>query len=325
MSPNSTQWQDFASNDLDQVQSSVSSMIKPHRLSLKKASQPLQTRMRFVQFGQVALMRLGYGADVRIQPEELAGFYLIQLPQYGQATIRCGGETVDSSPKVATVLNPNAEIDMVWHANNEQLMLKVDRTLVENMALNLDWHVPSSGLIFPVKLEAHRSTNWQLMLRYVVDCARNSDSVLQSPLLIAQLEQLIATTLLDAHPPLTAEKPRVPGKVLPKHIRLVENYLHEHADQVIRVDELAALAQVSIRTLHAGFQEYCGISPMQYLRQIRLDRARHDLLHSLDPNVSVAQVALRWGFMHQGRFSAEYKQRFGETPSQTLQRRRHEM
>ena len=61
---------------------------------------------------------------------------------------------------------------------------------------------------------------------------------------------------------------------------------------------------------------------MQYLRQIRLDRARADLLNETEAVNSVTEVAFRWGFMHQGRFSAEYKQRFGETPSQSLQRSR---
>lgn len=322
MSFNSTQWQDFASTDLDQVQSSVSSMIKPHRLSLKKTAQPLQTRMRCVDFGHISLMRLGYGADVRIQPEELAGFYLIQMPQYGHASVRCGGELVESSPNVATVLNPNAEVDMVWHANNEQIMLKIDRLLIEQLASGMDIDIPAAGLVFPVKLEGHRTTNWQLMLRYLEDCARHSESILQSPLLVSQLEQLAATTFLGVHPPNVPERPRIQGKVLPKQIRLVESYLYEYADQAIRIEDLAALAQISIRSLHAGFKEYCGISPMQYLRQIRLDRARADLCGGAEPSVSVAVVALRWGFMHQGRFSAEYKQRFGETPSQSLQRSR---
>lgn len=318
----STKWDSVISSDIDQVQSSVSSIITPHRLSLKKALQPLQTRLRHAQFGQISLMRLGYGADVRIQPDELAGFYLIQLPQYGGARVRCGTEEVESSPKVATVLNPNTEIDMVWYANNEQIMLKVDRLLVERLAEVMDISVPSSGLVFPVRLEGHRSTNWQLMQRYLIDCARNADSVLQSPLLVAQLEQLVTTTFLGAHAPLAQpQKPRPLGKVLPKHIRLVENYLYEYADQVIRVEELAALAKVSVRSLQAGFKEYCGLSPMQYLRQIRLDKARTDLINTETATLSVAEVALRWGF-HQGRFSAEYKQRFGETPGQTLQRAR---
>lgn len=316
------QWKDFTSSDFDQVQSSVSSMVRPHRLSLKTGLQPLQTRIRCVQFGAVSLMRLGYGADVRIQSDALGGFYLIQLPQHGQALVRCGNEKVDSSAEIATVLNPHADIDMVWYANNEQLMLKVDRVLVEQLARTMGLTVPNSGLVFPVKLEQHRSTGWQLMLRYVLDCARHAEAMQQSPLLTTQLEQLVTTTLLDLHPPLQTTDPRrSSGKVLPRHIRLVENYLHDYADQAICIEDLATMAQVSTRSLYAGFKEFCGISPMQYLRQIRLDRVREDLLNATVP-VSISEIALRWGFMHQGRFSQEYKQRFGETPSQSLQRLR---
>jgi AraC-like DNA-binding protein len=32
----------------------------------------------------------------------------------------------------------------------------------------------------------------------------------------------------------------------------------------------------------------------------------------------VSEIALRWGFGHFGRFAAEYRRRFGESPSQTL-------
>lgn len=316
-------WQNFASTDLDLVQSSVSSLIKPHRLSLQSRSQPLQTHLRFAQLGQIGLMRLGYGADVRIQPEELAGFYLVQVPQYGHATIRSGTEQVDSSPQIATVLNPNAEIDMVWRANNEQLMLKIDRALIEQIAPHFEQRHTPTELVFPLRFLAHQQTSWQLMMRYVIDCARNSETFVQSPLLLAQLEQLVATTFLELHPPIQAEKLRRLEKILPRPIRLVEQYLHEHADQPIRLEQLAVVAQTSVRSLHAGFQEYCGISPMQYLRQIRLERARFDL--SQPSSASITEVALGWGFMHLGRFSVEYKRRFGESPSQTQKRAQRQL
>lgn len=313
-------WQNFASTDLDTVQSSVSHLIKPHRLSLQSASKPLQTHLRFAQLGKIGLMRLAYGADVRIQPEQLAGFYLVQIPQYGYATVKSGNEQIDSSPQVATVLNPNAEIDMLWRANNEQLMLKIDRALMEQMATHFDVRFAQQELAFPLRFQSHQHTNWQLMMRYLIDCARQSDSVLQSPLLLTQLEQLVVTTFLELNPPLIAAQSRRLEQVPPKAIRRVEQYLHEHADQPIRLDQLAVVAQMSIRSLHAGFQEHCGVSPMQYLKQIRLERVRIDL--SQPETRSITDVALRWGFMHLGRFSMDYKRRFGESPSQTLKRAR---
>ncbi|XOT96215.1 helix-turn-helix domain-containing protein, partial [Alcaligenes pakistanensis] len=86
------------------------------------------------------------------------------------------------------------------------------------------------------------------------------------------------------------------------------------------VDELSTIAGVSSRTLQQAFKDHYGVSPMQYLRQVRLDRLRHELIHSNEPHLTLADLAMRWGFAHQGRFSAEYRGRFGETPSETLQR-----
>ena len=75
------------------------------------------------------------------------------------------------------------------------------------------------------------------------------------------------------------------------------------------------------RTLRDGFQQFRGVSPMQYLRQIRLDKA-YEILRAATMGVYVSGVAMDCGFMHLGRFSIEYKKRFGESPSDTLARRR---
>ncbi|MDV2117148.1 AraC family transcriptional regulator [Alcaligenes faecalis] len=312
-------WARVASADLEHVRKSVSDMFKSHQLKQLRADQTLQTRLRHAQFGQVALSRLGYGADVHIQPDHLAGFYLVQMPQYGTATIRCGGQTVDSSPYAATILNPNEDVDMVWHANNEQLMLKIDRNLVEQAARGLGLDVGPQGLLFPVRLQAHTQPSWQIMLRYVLDCARNYEYIRRSPLIINQLEQLAVTTLLDLHPPAQIQALN-PTRILPRHLKKVATHLHEQAHLPVTVDELSTIAGVSSRTLQQAFKEHYGVSPMQYLRQVRLDRLRHELIHSNEPHLTLADLAMRWGFAHQGRFSAEYRSRFGETPGETLQR-----
>ena len=61
---------------------------------------------------------------------------------------------------------------------------------------------------------------------------------------------------------------------------------------------------------------------MRYVRDLRMQRARDELASGV--NAHVADCALRWGFAHPGRFSIEYRKRFGESPSATLaQHRRH--
>jgi transcriptional regulator GlxA family with amidase domain len=61
------------------------------------------------------------------------------------------------------------------------------------------------------------------------------------------------------------------------------------------------------------------MSPMQYLRNSRFGKVRAALLRA-DPEESVTEIAMNWGFTHMGRFAVEYRQRFGESPSESLRR-----
>ena len=138
--------------------------------------------------------------------------------------------------------------------------------------------------------------------------------------MLAQIEQLAAAVLLASHRHNYSQaQPARNSAVLPRHVRKVQEYLQAHAHEPVQAEQLAAIAGVSTRSLYAGFRDFVGASPMQYLRELRLERARAELLGSDAANV--AAVALRWGFAHLGRFSSEYRQRFGETPSETLKRR----
>ena len=103
----------------------------------------------------------------------------------------------------------------------------------------------------------------------------------------------------------------------PRHVRKVQEYLNAHAHEPVRAEDLARVAGVSLRSLYAGFKAFSGVSPMQYLKDLRLERARADLLAGKG---SVGSVALLWGFGHLGRFSADYRARFGESPSESLRR-----
>lgn len=72
-----------------------------------------------------------------------------------------------------------------------------------------------------------------------------------------------------------------------------------------------------MRALSKGFERHLGTTPLRYMIDLRLDRARADLLAASDRD-AVTQVALRWGFAHGGQFAARYRARFGERPSDTL-------
>ena len=90
----------------------------------------------------------------------------------------------------------------------------------------------------------------------------------------------------------------------------------ENVTERVTLGRLADHAGVSVRTITSGFRRYRGDSPLSVLRDIRLERARDQLLNARA--CSVTEVALRCGFAHFSRFASIYRARFGESPSATL-------
>jgi AraC family ethanolamine operon transcriptional activator len=94
-------------------------------------------------------------------------------------------------------------------------------------------------------------------------------------------------------------------------------------DQAITVPQLCEQLFVSRRTLQYCFEDVLGMSPMQYLRLIRLNGARRHLRQASSHAWSVQDVATDWGFWHFSQFSSDYRKLFGESPSQSMQSKVH--
>lgn len=88
-------------------------------------------------------------------------------------------------------------------------------------------------------------------------------------------------------------------------------------DHAVTVPELCEQLHVSRRTLQYCFEEVLGLSPLQYLRAIRLNGARRQLRQAALRQQSVQDVAVNWGFWHFSQFASDYRKLFGETPSTT--------
>ncbi len=88
-------------------------------------------------------------------------------------------------------------------------------------------------------------------------------------------------------------------------------------DHAVTVPELGEQLHVSRRTLQYCFEDVLGLSPLQYLRAIRLNGARRHLRQASLRQQSVQDVAVHWGFWHFSQFASDYRKLFGEMPSTT--------
>jgi AraC-like DNA-binding protein len=94
-------------------------------------------------------------------------------------------------------------------------------------------------------------------------------------------------------------------------------WIKDHYDQVIRAEDLAAQAGLSISSLNRNFRAATSMSPAQYHKQIRLQHARIRLL--ANPR-DVAGAGHAVGYTSASQFTREYRRLFGAPPGQDAAR-----
>jgi transcriptional regulator GlxA family with amidase domain len=136
------------------------------------------------------------------------------------------------------------------------------------------------------------------------------------------LDEYLLTLLLHHHPHNYSEElARTVPTPVPGVVRRTERFMIDNAASRITVSDVAQHLGISLRSLQAGFRDWRETTPNAFLRRVRLQLVRDELLLA-STEANVTAVALQHGFSHLGRFSAQYRAVFGEDPSVTLRRGR---
>ena len=108
-------------------------------------------------------------------------------------------------------------------------------------------------------------------------------------------------------------------KNLPEYINRALSYIKDNIKSNIEINSLEKVSGVSKQKLSSCFKKHMGLSINSYIRLYRLKCINNDILNSRK-NINITYIALKWGVKHLGRFSREYKEVFGESPSITLKK-----
>lgn len=317
----------FHTRDLDEARDRVAGVFCPHELKFGlrdgRADRGVNTRMQHAPVRGVSVNRLGYGATVSIDAGCLQDFLLVMMPIAGRADVRCGEQAIHSTPELASVVTPTLPLTETIYDDCDQIMVKIDRTLLENVCAQHLGHALRKPLEFRLGLEmsSQGGVSWQALVSYLVSELEHRSPTLASSLAAAQVEHLLVTTLLMVQPNNYRDELMNPSQsIAPRHVRRVEDFIEAHADQELTVGDLAAHANVSTSALFAGFREFRNTTPMAYLKSVRMQRVHDELRDPSSAAKTVTCIATRWGFHHLGHFATAYKARFGESPSRTREK-----
>jgi AraC-like DNA-binding protein len=281
----------------------------------------LQLRMNVVQFPAWTAGHVRFGADVDIRIDEVSDYY-VDIPLTGQAVNRWrDGRVEKTGSGSAAVFSPGTPCDLGWSADCQQVCIKVAQPEMQRQLEAMLDQPASDPIVFSrrMDLKSAGSSGWFDLVRVLAREAGRSNGLLAHPLALENVQRLLIQGLLLVQPHNYAEAlaegdRATSGGVVKQAIDLMQAQPEIAWSSV----ELARATGVSARALQKAFQRSGQPPPMTYLRRLRLIRAHADLAGSSADSVTVTTIAGRWGFVHLGRFSEQYRELFGEAPSQTL-------
>jgi AraC-like DNA-binding protein len=211
---------------------------------------------------------------------------------------------------------------MIWQDNCAQLILLVDRRLLEQRAAALSGR-PAGAVEFEpaVDLSSAAGRAIQSQILELVDLAeRLGPQRPLSPIAAANLRETLLGALLHGQRHSASDAiERFGGRAeaLPRPLRRAREFLNAHADKPLDLAQLAEAAGTGIRALQLGFQRHFATSISVMLRDIRLAHLNFRL-GAASRDESITDIAFELGFTHLSRMASAYRAKFGETPSATL-------
>lgn len=315
-----------ATSDVEEAADQIGRIFCPHDLQPTQAQAAgFSARHNCAAFDGFSINYVAYGGSVTIDPGCLERFFLVQIPLAGTAAIRAGCREIDTAPtSFASLLSPTLPTRMVW-ADCAQLILMIDRRLVEQRAAALSGRAARAVEFDPaIDLNAPAARGLRAKLDELMLLAeRLGPGGRLAAIAAADWREALLGHLLIHQPHGLSETIRTfSGKAdrLPRALRTARDCLEATACEPLDLGQLAASAGVGIRALQLGFRRHFGVSISEMLLDIRLANLHARLSHAA-PEDSITDIAFDLGFTHLSRMAGAYRAKFGEPPSTTLRRR----
>lgn len=311
-----------STTDWDEMYNWSDRIYMPYEVSPTGKAQAPDARMYASKIGSSILSRFSYNIPVHIKDWSRKEDLAIVL-----TTLRGGARHwIDSRKPADTGVGGAFLVDtsrtdywVDFDPNHLQLNVTMPHTLLAQLYERCFGQLPSEKLwLQKVRFGGARSS-WLALMEYACRCMAEFPVQMAVGPLGRHIEEAIGMHLLmqwvESMPGTSALGP--PPQLAPKVVREAERYMTLHARAAPTVSEVAAAVGSSVRALSGAFRRFRGTTPNAFMREERMKGVRADLL-AASPGASVKTIAAYWGYCSMGVFSAAYRRRFGELPSETL-------
>jgi AraC-like DNA-binding protein len=265
-------------------------------------------------------IRLDCQQAFNVRKVEKAACHSFHFVVAGVCHVSSGRQSFTAHPGHIFILRPEQAATEHWMDGCQQFIVRIAKHEIDNAICKILGRKPAVDVIFKLLSNDTGISGWIRNLSQLPQNATPSGaSFFENQHVAYHLEQsLIMMLLTEVEHSCTTEMSQHNHSPAPYYVKRVEDMFRANFENEISMDDIVGASGVSVRTVFYGFQRWRGTSPMNYLRDMRLDAARQNLAKPEARPKSVSEAALAVGFANFSQFSKLYKMRFGQKPSTTL-------
>ena len=301
----------FESSDVDDTRERIAQVLQPHRLTPGSIQSGHSAYMNYARLDNIAFGSLGYAGTMGVEAGKIEDYYLVILSLSGYADVSVGGRRAMIGQHQGVVVGPSTQFGGTFSSDCEQFFVRVEKQAI--LAHSGYEHLHLEPMLDLTRVEL---APWLAQLHMLANSPETVALAQRDKRVAADIERLLVALLLAGQPHHSQDR-AASSLLLPRTVRRAESYIAEHACEALTLADIADASGVSVRTLLHSFRRFRDVSPMQLVREARIERSRAMLLRASETE-RVADIALSCGFVNLGRFASAYREKFGESPSETL-------
>jgi len=307
-------------SDVDALRQHYAETLKPVHVDPIEGHRTISAHDLHLSIAGFDVWAGGCPSGMKVSFTEPPDLYALYIPLSGSMEFNRGKSTVISAPGTIFACDLASIDSIVLHARRSHIGIAFDKKMVAEQLKEVTGEPGDRNLdVFNTlkitgdcaRLEAMCKLVWHGIEADPEESIRQkSNEMLLRTIMLKLFENL-------RHKGQSSERH---SPAMPRHVKIAIEYMVAHIHMPIAIDDIAAATGVSARALQLAFQQFKDTTPLSYLRQMRMQKVRTELIAAKGLDVSVAAIAKRWGFSNAARFTALYLHTYGETPRQTIER-----
>jgi AraC family transcriptional regulator len=215
-------------------------------------------------------------------------------------------EFLSKPDQLITIVPAGYEIDYVIETPYKQAILCIHQTLLNDKAVEL-----TKGRFNRAEVACSDPADSPLLCSVLKEIELvQTDKVVHDSYYLESLYDVMMAKIVNRYS--SMKKTHIANKThAPANMKKVLDYLHSNLDREIKIVELAMMMELSPYHFTRIFKEYLGVSPYQYILNVKLEKSKDYLINTDTSIVSIASIL---GFSSQSHFQSFFKKQTGLTP-----------